>query len=284
MVVSIIGYSEALFVAGIVIITILPRPASSVDWIGGDLAAPFRKSLVIVAVMNIFRNLTFEDRRFREVCPTPESSSSMITDTGLWTVVYYVLTGVESFSLCFLKLLMPYLLQKRLAEVINIIPGRNLMTWLQAILLLNVIGIMTAPYNPNLWAFKRFGDAIGCIPVIQTLQLFRRINSNSAEHGNHMTIKTMEALEGYSFIITTMAAAAYLFDDHHSTVNVAIRFGSIFISWVRAMFHGHLLNIMDDASHVPPATTPSPPQHDCEHTDPEVIDDHCQLIVPVKSR
>ena len=295
MVVSIIGYSEALFVAGIVIITILPRPASSVDWIGGDLAAPFRKSLLLVAAMNIFRNLTFEDRRFREVCPTSETSSSslMLPDTGVWTVVYYVLNGVESFSLCFLKLLMPYLLQKRLSEVINIVPGRNLMTWLQAVLLLNVIGIMTAPYNPNLWAFKRFGDAIGCIPVIQTLQLFRKINSNSAEQGNHMTIRTMETLEGYSFIITTMAAAAYLFDDHHSTVNVAIRFGSIFISWVRAMFHGHLLNIMDDAasSHVPPtpsspAAAAKSPAHDSyePNSDPEMIDDHRQLIVPVKSR
>ena len=282
---SISGYSEALFVAGAIIITIVPRPASSVGWIGGKLAAPFRKSLLIVAAMNVFRNLTFEDRRFREACPTPESSSSVIVDTGpdLWTVLYYVLDSIESFCLCFLMLLMPYLLQKRLSEVINIIPGRDLMAWLQAILLLNVLGIMTAPYNPNLWAFKRFGDAIGCIPVIQTLQLFRRINSNSAEQGNHMTIKTMETLEGYSFVITTLAAAAYFFDDHHSTVNVAIRFGSIFISWVRAMFHGHLLNIMDDASHIP-LPKPTPPQHDHEHNDPEVIDDHRRLIVPVKSR
>ena len=273
---SISGYSEALFVAGVVIITIVPRPASSVNWIGGKLAAPFRKSLLIVAAMNVFRNLTFEDRRFREACPTPESSPSVITDTGagLWTVLYYVLDGVESFSLCFLMLLMPYLLQTQLPEVPNHIAGRNLMAWLQAILLLNVIGIMTAPYNPNLWAFKRFGDAIGCIPVIRTLQSFRKNNSDSAEQGNHMTIKTMEALEGYSLIITTLAAVAYFFDDRRSIVSVAIRLGSNFISWTRAMFHGHLLNIMDDASHIPPTRTSLQLlPYDLENPDPICFDD-----------
>jgi hypothetical protein len=147
------------------------------------------------------------------------------------------------------------------------------MIWLRAILLLNVFGIMTAPYNPNLWAFKRFGDAIGCIPVIKTLQMFRQINLNSAEHGNHMTIKSLEALEGYSLVITTMAAAAYFFNDHTSMINVAIRLGSIFISWVRAMFHGHLLNVMDDASHIPPASP-----NDYETPDPDTRDDHIPLV------
>ena len=276
---SIFAYSEAIFVTGIVIITIVPRPASSSDWIGGDLAAPFRKSLLIVAFMNVFRNVTFEDRRFREACL---SSDSVIPENGLWTVLYYVLTSFESFSLCFLKLLMPYLIQKRLSEVINIRPGLNLMIWLQAILFLNVLGITTAPFNPNLWAFKRFGDAIGSIPVIQTLQLYRRIHSKNPERGNNMTIKTLEALEVYSFVIISMAAAAYLFDDHHSSLNVAIRLGSIFISWVRAMFHGLLLNEMDDASHIPPMR-PSPPQKDNDPTDPEVVNDHHQLIVPLRA-
>ena len=285
---SISGYSEALFVAGAIIITIVPRPASSVGWIGGKLAAPFRKSLLIVAAMNVFRNLTFEDRRFREACPTPESSSSVIVDTGpdLWTVLYYVLDSIESFCLCFLMLLMPYLLQKRLSEVTNnIIPGRNLMAWLQAILLLNVLGTMTAPYNPNLWAFKRFGDAIGCIPVIKTLQLFRRNNSNTTEQGNHMMIKSLEALEVYSLVITTMAAAAYFFDDRRSIVSVAIRLGSNFISWTRAMFHGHLLNVMDDSSYIPPITRPSlMPQYEDETTDPERIEDHHQQVATIRAR
>lgn len=285
MVVSFIGYTEALFVVGAAVITIVPRPASSVDWVGGDLAAPFRKSLLLLTAMNVFRNVFFDDRRFREACLSPESSYEVITEEGHWTVIYYVLTSFESFSLCFLKLLMPYLLQKRLSEVINIVPGRNLMPWLQAILLLNVLGIVTAPFNPNLWAFKRFGDAIGCIPVIQTLQLFRRVNSNAAEQGNHMTIKTLEALEGYAFLIVTMAAAAYLHDDHHSAVNVAIRLGSIFISWVRAIFHGHLLNVMDDASHVPPMKhPPPPPQNHREPADPEVISEHTDLVVAQRLR
>ncbi|KAL7496694.1 hypothetical protein ACHAWX_000304 [Stephanocyclus meneghinianus] len=276
---SITGYSEALFVAGAAIVTLVPRPASSFNWIGGDLAAPFRKSLLFLAAMNISRNVSFEDRRFREACPSPESSNSMIPNTGFWTVLYYVLTSIESFGLCFLMLLMPYLVQKRLSDVINIRPGHNLMPWLQAILTLNVLGTMTAPYNRNLWAFKRFGDALGCIPVIKTLQLFRRTNSSSAEQGNHLMIKTLEALEGYSFVITTMAAAAYLFDNHHSMVNVAIRLVSIFISWVRVIFHGHLLNAMDDASYIPPR--PFGAKYDDEPTDPEVIDDGHQLVVPV---
>jgi hypothetical protein len=278
MVATFIAYTEALFVFGTAIITIVPRPASSVDWVGGDLAAPFRKSLLLLTAMNVFRNVFFEDRRFRDACPSNDPSQSIISDEGHWTALYYILTSFESFCLCFLKLLMPYLLQKRLSEVINIVPGRNLMSWLQAILFLNLLGIVTAPYNPNLWAFKRFGDAIGCIPVIQTLQLFRRVNSNSAQQGNHMTIKTLEALEGYSFIIISMAAAAYFFDDHQSAVNVAIRLGSIFMSWVRAMFHGHLLNAMDDAYYVPPVKHPPSP-NDNEPADPEVIGEHYDLVV-----
>lgn len=274
----IIGYSEALFNIFIAVITIVPRPASSVDWIGGDLSAPFRKSMLFLSVLNVFRNFSFEDRRFRELCSSIESLHSVSPDGRYWTVLYYVLTSFESFSHTFLMLLMPYLLQKRLSEVINIRPGRNLMPWLQVILLLNVLGIVTAPYNPNLWAFKRFGDAIGCIPVIKTLQLFRRTNSNSAEHGNHMTIKTLEALEGYSLIITIMAAAAYLYDDNNSMVNVAVRVSSIFVSAVRTMFHGHVLNVMDDASHIPPMRTSSH-QSDREYVDLDVLDENRELVV-----
>jgi hypothetical protein len=92
-----------------------------------------------------------------------------------------------------------------------------------------------------------------------------------------MTIKTLEALEGYSFIIISMAAAAYLFDDHQSAVNVAIRLGSIFMSWVRTMFHGHLLNAMDDAHYIPPVKHSSS-QIDDEPADPEVIGEHYDVV------
>jgi hypothetical protein len=257
MAASMIGLSEALFVTGAAVVTIVPRTSSSSDWIGGDLAAPFRKWLLILAVMNVFRNTCFEDRRFRQSMTTTDSDH-LLSEESIWTILYYVLTGAESFGLCFLMLLMPYLLQRRLSDVINIVPGRDLMTWLRAILLLNVIGIIAARYHPNFWAFKRLDDAIGCIPVITTLRLFRRVGSKGAERGNQMTIKTLEVLEFYSFSITTLAAAAYLFDDHHSTLNVAIRVGSIFVSWTRAIFHGHLLNVMDDASYIPPPPPPDP--------------------------
>ena len=135
---SLIGYAEALFMIGCTVVTIVPRPASSVDWIGGDLASPFRKFFLLLSIINVFRNVFLDDRRFRDVCSS--SPDSIIpTNGGFWTITYYVLTSAESFAKCFLMLLTPYLLQKRLSEVINIRPGEDLMSWLRAILFLNVL-------------------------------------------------------------------------------------------------------------------------------------------------
>lgn len=251
-----IGLSEALFAIGVAVVTIVPRTASSSDCIGGDLAAPFRKSVLIFTIMNVFRNTCFEDRRFRDVAAIESDSinSHSLSEEAIATTFYYVLTSIESFGTSFLMLLMPYLLQCRLQDVINIYPGRDLTPWLLLVLLLQVAGTIGARHNPNLWAIKRFGDAVGCIPVVKTLSVFRRVFSS--QRGDNMTIMTLQTIECYSFAITTLAAGAYLFDDHHSTLSQALRVGSIFVSHTRVIFHALLLNVMDDANYIAP---PPPP-------------------------
>jgi hypothetical protein len=241
---SMIGLSEALFTVGAAIVTIVPRTSSSSSswgFTGGDLTAPFRKAVLITVVMNVFRNVCFDDRRFRDTATTDEVTSSM---DEYATFIYYSLTSIESFCTTFLLLLMPYLLQCQLSEVINIRPGQDLMPWLSGILFLNVAGIFGALYRPNLWAIKRLGDALGPVPVIKTLQLFRRVNATRG--GNTITIKTVETLECYSLFITLAAAAGYLLHDHDYSLGVAVRVSSIFVSWTRVIFHGLLLNVMDE--------------------------------------
>jgi hypothetical protein len=253
-----IGLAEALFSTCAAIVVIVPRTASSSDWIGGDLASPFRRSVLFLSMMNVFRNTCFEDRRFTIISTAStvtSSSEDQVPRSNESTIAYYVLTSIESFGLCFLMLLMPYLLQCRLIEVINIRPGRNLMLWLRVILALYITATVLAWHDPNLWAFKRLGDALGCIPVIKTLQLFRRVYGSRG--GSQLTIQTLEVLEMFSFVVTVAAAAEYLFDDHLQSRSQAIRVGSLFVSQTRVMFHGLLLNVMDEANHVP---TPPPPQ------------------------
>ena len=252
---SFIGLSEALFAIGVAVVTLVPRPASSTDWIGGHLASPFRRSVLIITLMNVFRNTCLVDRRFHDVAVASDSSDESTAKEAFETTVYYVLTGIESLGACFLMLLMPYLLQCRLKDVINIQPGRDLQPWLFLIVILQMIGIVGARRNPNLWAIKRFGDALGCVPVVKTLGVFRRVFSS--QRGDNMTIMTLQTLESYSFIVSTFAAVGYLFDNHHSRLGLAVRVGSIFVSHVRVIFHALLLNVMDDANYITPPPPPA---------------------------
>lgn len=237
-----ISWSEAMFTTCVAVVILVPRTPKSSGFIGGDLTAPFRKAVFCIVLMNVFRSVCFDDRRFRESIPADQAKSST---EELATLAYYTLTSIESIFTAFLKLLMPYLLQCQLSEVININPGRNLKPWLIAILLMNVTGIFGALYHPNLWAIKRLGDALGTVPVIKTLQLFRRVNTTRG--GNTITIRSVEVLEWYSLCITVAAAIGYLLDDHQSSLSMAVRVSSIFVSWARLMFHGLLLNVMDEA-------------------------------------
>ena len=253
-----IGLSEAFFAVGACVIVVTPRTAATFNWVGGDLSNPFRICVLISTALNIFRNVFFEDRRFPE---------TMVAATESGTIVYYVLTSIESFGHTVLMLLMPYLLQCRLSDVINIKPGQDLVPWLKAILFLHVVGVLSARFNPNMWAIKRFGDALGCVPVIKTLRTFRRVYSSRG--GNNIIIKSLEALEFYSLAITIAAAVGYFFDSRRSTVGQAVRVASIFVSETRVIFHGLLLNITDEASHVP--------MPENEGTDEEVDGSHDDL-------
>lgn len=252
---SFTGLAEVLFVIGVAIITIVPRPASSTDCIGGDLASPFRRSVLIITLVNVFRNVCIEGRHFiGDFSATSNSFDLPTTTAALETTIHDVLTSIESLGICFLMLLMPYLLQCRLKDVINIKPGRDLTAWLLVIVILQMIGVVGARYNPTLWAFKRFGDALGCVPVIKTLRLFRRVFSS--QRGDNMTIVTLQTLESYSCLVSMLAAFAYLSNNHHSPLGKAVRLGSIFVHHTRVIFHALLLNVMDDANYITPPPTP----------------------------
>mmetsp|Transcript_29476 Transcript_29476/g.68200 ORF Transcript_29476/g.68200 Transcript_29476/m.68200 type:complete len:251 (+) Transcript_29476:465-1217(+) len=213
---------------------------------------PFRQTLFLLMCMNFLRNVFLPDPRFLN-CTGNNPDPGCNDDVTKW--LFYAMTAVESVALSFLQLLMPYLLQCKLKDYINIQPGRGLLPWLYAILALNFTGVVLAVHStPNMWCIKRVGDSLSCIPTIQTVRLYSRItnhpaNSNSMSQGFFL-IQALLVIEYWLLVSTLLASLGYFIDDHGTDGNEmwrALRVAGIFTSHLAGFVHGLMLNMVDEA-------------------------------------
>ena len=243
--------AECTFVLAVTAAAVVPRPKlNDKSFFGGDLSRPFRQLLCALACMNISRSMFMKDHRF-------EPAETDGAENFRWS--YYTLTALESFSLSFLCLLMPYLLQCRLRELINIRPGRDLLMWLYAILCCDIAGIaLSILVNPRFWAIKRVGDALSCIPVLKTINLYDTVMSRNRILDSQVTLQTLRVIESCNLVATLLAAAGYWFEETSGTnallfenISVGLRLSGIFINWTRALCHAWMLNMVDESQSRP---------------------------------
>ena len=239
--------AECTFVLAVTVAAVVPRPKlNDKSFFGGKLSRPFRQLLCVLACMNICRSMFMKDHRFEPV----ESDG---TESFLWS--FYTLTALESFALSFLCLLMPYLLQCRLRELVNIRPGRDLLLWLYVILCFNIAGIVLSIwFNPKFWAIKRLGDALSCVPVLKTINLYDTVMSRNRVLDSQVTLQTLRVMESCNLVATLLAAAGYWFEGANGTavsqvdnISVGLRLSGIFINWTRALCHAWMLNMVDES-------------------------------------
>ena len=264
--------AECAFVVAVTLAAIVPRPKiNDKSFFGGDLSRPFRQLLFVIACMHICRSLFMKDNRF----DTAESDG-----TEIMQCAYYIMMGVESFSMSFLCLLMPYLLQCRLRDLINIRPGRDLLVWLYAILCCDITGIIISIWvSPKFWAIKKVGDALTCVPVLKTIYLYDNVMSRNRILDSQVTLQTLRVMESINLVAILMAAAGYWFEDASGTVGTltknvcgGLRLSGIFIIWARVLCHAWMLNMVDESQSRPifvPSTDNFNPNYDNTSDVPE---------------
>lgn len=242
-----IAIAEFVFVLAVTLAAIVPRPKlNNKSFFGGDLSRPFRQLLFVVACMHILRTLFMKDNRFGAA----DNQGAQVLQWDL-----YVVMGVESFCLSFLCLLMPYLLQCRLRELINIRPGRDLLIWLCASLCCNIAGIVFSfSVNPKFWAIKKVGDSLSCIPVLKTILLYDTVMSRNHILDSQVTLQTLRVMESIYLVATLLSASGYWFDNASGPSGLLIknlcgglRLSGVFISWTRALCHAWMLNMVDES-------------------------------------
>lgn len=269
--------AESLFVIGVALATIVPRPKTVlVSFFGGELSRPFRQLMFALVCMNSFRSFFMTDERFRD--HRAQTDSSGRTSWATW--IYYVMTTTESLGINFLCLLLAYLLQCRLRVLIYIEPGRDLQPWLYAILVFGLLGtIGSIAISPEYWALKRFGDALSCIPVLKTIALYDKVMTRNHILDSQITIQTLRVMEMVNLVATLLAAAGYWFGGGQSSnltaldsmtllrnVSIGFRQFGIFANWTRAFCHGLMLNIVDEAQQRPPVVATAPTDTDFQPT------------------
>ena len=243
--------AECAFVVAVTLAAIVPRPKlNDKSFFGGKLSRPFRQLLFVIACMHIYRSLLMKDNRFH-------AAENGGTEIMQWA--YYIMMGVESFSMSFLCLLMPYLLQCRLRELINIRPGRDLLVWLYIILCCDIAGIVFSIWvNPKFWAIKKFGDALTCVPVLKTIFLYDTVMSRNRILDSQVTLQTLRVMESINLVAIFMAGAGYWFEDASGTVGTltkdvcgGFRLSGFFILWARVLCHAWMLNMVDESQSRP---------------------------------
>lgn len=268
--------AEAVFLACMTFAILMPRlgPVRDSSWFAGDLSRPFRKCVFLVTCTSMARAVLLPDRRFAvNDCVDDHCSrvSSMMQFS--WTVM-------EGVLMAFLRMCMPYLLQRQLSAFVNVIPGKSLQAWIFAVIALDLAAIVLATtVMPQFWTLKKLGDALLGIPVIQTVNLYRRVMKAREESASFVLLDILLGLEYCRAVVGLGAAVEYALDDRDpnkdlSQLWMTMRVSNIYMSYVCTLMHGAVLAVIDEGqlmtrcSSSPPPASASTPFGD-EYRDPE---------------
>lgn len=247
--------SEQLFILGVTTVAVLPRLPSdrtrcSIG--GGNVGHPFRRLLLVLAGLNLLHCLlTVQD---------DESSQ--------WIFIADILNASSIIVHNFLCLLTPYLLQKWLANIINIRPGRDLTRWLWAVSIFGIAGVyLSRAVHPRFLALGEIAHAMSCIPVISTLKTYNRVTTPAHGRGTVMA-QTVLLMEYWHIVSQIACAIGYVFGDDllvaemsgdaasHKDLNQiaallrALREGDFMTDWSRVLVHAIFMNQLDELSYI----------------------------------
>ena len=240
-----------LFTMGVAALTIGPRmPSDDTDKvfsIGGRLSHPFRRALLALVVLGLFRTV---------VCHM------------LYPNLVYldaILSTIHVVGQSFLCLTTAYLLQVQLSDVINITPGRSLMNILFLVAILSAIAqIMAKCVHPNWYCLEHIAEALSCYGVLQTLQTYSSVTAPNS-NGRGPFFSQLLRITEYWFLFTCIiaflgeASHGYLFtkfhheDEDHPIVVLMEAFTrnqeNGVDDWTRLLIHSIFLNSLDELHH-----------------------------------
>ncbi|KAL7574437.1 hypothetical protein ACA910_015810 [Epithemia clementina (nom. ined.)] len=161
---------------------ILPRPdPHDTSWWGGvDFSQPFRRGvgcLTITLFVRAYVLALFSCDNYNQ-----QDHWGKCDENDSWFVryrVYYLWACLENILRNFLRMLVPYLLQRQLATVIiQVIPGANLTKCLYFIVAMNVVALLFTSGGKQddrmFWGILVFQDVIVGLILIRTFRHYNR--------------------------------------------------------------------------------------------------------------
>lgn len=278
--------SGQLFSLGIAAIAVIPRmpfEGSNNNYgsssnscmagrsIGGRLSNPFRKVMLFLVAIGLVRVVGCH------LHLTPDSTTLLVTDTVLGTI--------HVVGQSFLCLTTAYILQKQLAQYINIPggrPGKSLVPFLGIIFVLAALGSIATTFfqRHNSWCLVNLAEAISCYPVLQTLQMYTSVTaassaagSNSMNHRHNdifrgpILTQMLTVTEIWYFIASALSFVAEAFKTSNGTDEERVVGATLYIlfqaavgqhhdtgvsDWTRLLMHSVFLNSIDELQHMSP--------------------------------
>ena len=253
--------SGQIFTLGILAVAILPRMPSDDPHrltVGGQLSFPFRRALLALVSIGLFRLICFH------LVPMDDSSSKYLV------AIDSMFETLQVIGQSFLCLTTAYLLQRQLADYINIeggAPGRNLVPFLLLISCLTIAGSIGSSLFHSGWgSLINLAEAISCYPVLKTLRLYTSVTTvGSSQTGLRGPVLTQMLTVSECWYMTTsiLSLLADAIDNTHGDLDHAeghfLRLLSIAVrqnqdngvdDWSRLLLHAVFLNSIDELHHV----------------------------------
>ena len=253
--------SDAVFLACMATAILVPRvgPVQDSSLFTGDLSRPFRQCVLLGACASMLRTLAFPDRRFAVNDCTGEHCSRFVS------MLQFSWTMIEGLFLAFLRTCMPYLLQRQLATMINVVPGKSLQAWIFGVLAIDMLAVvLTTNVAPQWWALKKTGDVLLGIPIVRTVNMYRRVMKARDETASFVLLDSLISLEYCRVIVGLGAAIEYATDDRDpnkdlSQVWMTMRVSNIYVAYVCLLVHGLVLAVIDEGQLMTRTSSRPPP-------------------------
>ncbi|KAL7574043.1 hypothetical protein ACA910_015621 [Epithemia clementina (nom. ined.)] len=285
---------EAILSVCFTVSVLLPRPdPTDASFFGGvNFSRPFRQGVFGLTLALVLRATLLPD--ITTISSSSSSSSSRLS------FVYYSWACGENILRNFLRLLVPYLLQRQLASIRHgiLIPGENLQRCFYFIIFMNVLALVCSGQSGEqdriyFWGILIFQDAMVSIILIRTFGQYNRAvltarnnnNNNRQEQQEYYTpsmlLRTIVVLEwaqlilsvseewGFGLIGRLVQYVTTNGSDSSNNKNPWSRviLPRILMQHVLILMHANLMNSIDEQEYYRATTRTHDGDHHLEHGD-----------------